>query len=209
MNKKVIKALFANICSKDETRRIMNGVHFEQERVYATDGRLLVIFNEGSKALEGKTMSAEGQEIEGKYPNVDSVFPTKENQGEEFALDVVQLKNACSYHIKQLSATENDKVVINGVGYNIRLLFRLLCTITSVGNPKNVKFYSKGCQYATMVVSDQMKSIIMPARFEESEIDDVQTEFMDTKTISYENLINDFVFNGWKKQPKQELAWAV
>lgn len=209
MNKKVIKALFANVCSKDETRKIMNGVHFEQERMYATDGRLLVIFNEGSKELDGKTMSVEGEEIMGVFPKVDSVFPSKENRGQEFTLDVIQLKNACAYHLKQLSATQHDKVVINGVGYNVQVLFHLLSTITTVGDPKNVKFYNKGPEFATVVISDQMKSLIMPARFEEDAIDYIPTDFDDVKTFSYENFINDYVFNSWKKKPKQELAWAV
>ena len=54
MNKKIIKAMFANICAKDETRPIMGGVHFEKERCYATDGKLLVIFQEGSEKLADK-----------------------------------------------------------------------------------------------------------------------------------------------------------
>ncbi|MBQ8709370.1 MAG: hypothetical protein IJ550_02145 [Bacteroidaceae bacterium] len=210
MNKKVIKAMFVNICSKEETRPIMMGVHFERERTYASDGHLLVIFKEGSVELDGKTMSSEGKEIEGKYPNVDSVFPSKEMRGDEFTLDVVQLQKACAYHIRQLSATQNDKVVIYGTGYNIRSLFRLLNTITTIGDPKNVKFYSKDKDHATVVVSDQMQSLIMPTLYEESDVDDMPLDFADTKTISYENFINDYVFNGWKKkEPKDELAWAV
>lgn len=210
MNKKVIKAMFDNICSKEELRPIMTGIHFEKERTYASDGHLLVIFKEGSLELDGKTMSSNGREIEGRYPNVDSVFPTKEMRGNEFTLDVVQLKKACAYHIRQLSSTQNDRVVINGTAYNIRCLFRLLNTITAVGDPTNIKFYNKDKDRATVVVSDQMQSLIMPVIYEESEVDYVQNDFADTKTISYENFINDYVFNSWKKkQPKDELAWAI
>jgi hypothetical protein len=207
MNKKVIKSMFQNICSKDEMRPIMGGVHFEKERCYASDGHILVIFKEGSAKLEGKTISLDGQEIEGRYPNVDSVMPSKENQGESFVVDFVQLKNACNYHIRQMSASEHDKVVINNVGLNIRTLHRLLCTLTVVGDPHNIKFFSIDKSHAVTVESDQMKGLIMPTLFEDGDID-YETEFGESKTFSYENFINDYVFNSWRKQPKVEMAWA-
>ena len=207
MNKKVIKALFANICAKDVNRPIMGGVHFEKERCYASDGHILVIFNEGSEKLDGKTINLEGNEIVGRYPNVDSVFPPKDNQGEQVSIDFVQLKNACAYHLKQLSATEHDRVIINEVGFNIRSLHRVLCTVTLVGDAKNIKFFCKDKNHAVVVEGDQMRGLIMPTLYNEGEID-FDTDFGETKTYSYENFINDYVFNCWKKQPKTELAWA-
>ncbi len=207
MNKKIIKAMFANICAKDEMRPIMCGVHFERERCYASDGHVLVIFKEGSEKLDGKTVNLEGQEIEGRYPNVDSVFPPKDNQGNPFVCDFVQLKNACAYHIKQLSSTQNDRVIINGVGLNVRTLHRLLCTITLLGNPNDIKFFITDPSRAVVVESEQMRSLIMPTLYQEGEID-FETDFGETKTFSYENFINDYVFNCWKKEPKKELEWA-
>ncbi len=207
MNKKIIKAMFANICAKDEMRPIMCGVHFERERCYASDGHVLVIFKEGSEKLDGKTVNLEGQEIEGRYPNVDSVFPPKDNQGNPFVCDFVQLKNACAYHIKQLSSTQNDRVIINGVGLNVRTLHRLLCTITLLGNPNDIKFFITDPSRAVVIESEQMRSLIMPTLYQEGEID-FETDFGETKTFSYENFINDYVFNCWKKEPKKELEWA-
>lgn len=207
MNKKIIKAMFANICSKEEMRPIMCGVHFERERCYASDGHVLVIFKEGSEKLDGKTVNLEGQEIEGRYPNVDSVFPPKDNQGNPFVCDFVQLKNACAYHIKQLSSTQNDRVIINGVGLNVRTLHRLLCTITLLGNPNDIKFFITDPSRAVVIESEQMRSLIMPTLYQEGEID-FETDFGETKTFSYENFINDYVFNCWKKEPKKELEWA-
>ena len=207
MNKKIIKAMFQNICSKDEMRPVMGGVHFERERCYASDGHVLVIYKEGSEKLDGKTLTVDGQEIEGRYPNVDSVFPAKGNEGNPFTCDFVQLKNACAYHLKQLSSTEHDRVVINGVGFNVRCLHRLLCTITLIGDPNHIKFFSKDASHAVVIESDQMRSLIMPSLYQEYEID-FETDFGETKTISYESFINNYVFNSWKKQPKDELAWC-
>lgn len=209
MNKKVIKSMFQNIVSRDTLRPLMGGVHFEKERCYASDGHILVIYKEGSEKLDGKTITVDGQEIQGRYPNVDSVMPSANNQGEPLSVDFVQLKNACAYHMKQLSYSEHDRVVINGVGLNIRGLFRLLCTITLIGDPKNIKFHIKASDKAVMVTGDNFKGLIMPTLYREDEVDEVH-DFGDTKTLSYENFINNYVFNAWKKnQPKDDLDWCA
>ena len=54
MEKKIVQALFANICAKDELRPIMNGVHFESERCYASDGHVLVFMKKESRSLTEK-----------------------------------------------------------------------------------------------------------------------------------------------------------
>ena len=40
MNKKVIKAMYDYIVSKEEKNPVLTGVHFERERCYASDTRL-------------------------------------------------------------------------------------------------------------------------------------------------------------------------
>lgn len=208
MNKKIIKAMFANICAKDDMRPIMGGVHFEKERCYASDGKVLVIFKEGSEKLADKTINIDGGEIEGRYPNVDSVMPSKGNEGAPFQIDFVQLKNACAYHMKKLSSNQNDKVIINDVGFNIRNLFRLLATILTGSNPRKVTFFALDRGHAVKFTAEQLEGLIMPCNYEEADID-IEQEFGDIKTLSYENFINDYVFNSWKKETKTELAWAI
>lgn len=208
MNKKIIKAMFANICAKDDTRPIMGGVHFEKERCYATDGKLLVIFKEGSEKLADKTINLDGNEIEGRFPNVDGVMPSKGKEGNPLQIDFVQLKNACAYHMKKLSSNQNDKVIINEVGFNIRCLFRLLSTVLTVSSPRGITFHIIDRGHAVKFTADQMEGLIMPCHYEEGDID-IEQEFGDIKTLSYENFINDYVFNSWKKETKTELAWAV
>lgn len=211
MNKKVIKAMFANIVANDPNRPVMNGVHFESERTYASDGHVLVIFKEGSTELDGKTMSETGEEIEGRYPNVDSVFPKKEDWGIETRLDVAQLRKALSFYMKKPNTTQNDRLVLNGTCFNIKTLSRLLNVITLVGDINDIRFYTRDRNSSTVVTSKDMECIIMPTLYNDEDVDFIDEDDLDSsKTVSYENLINDFVFNGWKKQePKEELAWVA
>lgn len=209
MNKKIIKAMYQNIVAKDVCRPIMNGVHFEEGRCYASDGHVLVILNEGSKALDGKTLSIIGEEIEGRYPNVDSVFPRHEDSDTEFVLDVKQLKEACAYHARKQETTDKDAVVINGVGFNICTMLRLLTTIMLAGT-KEVKFTSKDKSHAVVVENGKvLRCLIMPTLFVDENVD-AEAELGEPVVLSYENFINDYVFNSWKKAPaKDELAWAI
>lgn len=203
MEKKVISAMFANICANDELRPMMCGVHFEEERCYASDGKVLVIYNEGSKKLDGKTILKDGTEVQGRYPNVDSVVPAEE--GKRLNIDIKQLHDACLWHIKKSST--NDNLVINSVGYNIKYLTRLLNTLVSEGNPKNLKFYNSSPDRATVIKGNKFFGLVMPVMYEEADID-AETDDDCPTLYSYETFINDYVFNSWKKEPQQKpLDW--
>lgn len=208
MEKKIIQALFANICAKDELRPIMNGVHFENERCYASDGHVLVIYEEGKPELDGKTMSSAGEIIDGRYPNVDSVFPKADNYGTKLNIDILQLRNACQWQTQQEGANENDTVVINGVGYNIRTLIRICNVMLASGKPQHIKFFNTDPQRATVIIGTKMKGLIMPMVYEEANIDSEREDEGFVAVFSYENLINDYVFNSWKKPEKKDaLSW--
>ncbi len=207
MDKKVIQLLFANICGKDELRPVMNGVHFESERCYATDGHILVIYGEGNPKLDNKTMRRTGEEIDGRYPNVDSVFPSAENYGTKLNIDIKQLYSACLWHTKQADANEHDGVVINGVSYNVGSLRRIL-EVMLCGGAGTVKFYNSQPDRATVITSNKLKGLVMPQQFEESGIDGERTDENYSRTYSYENFINEYVFNSWRKEPKKEpFSW--
>lgn len=75
MNKKVIKAMYDYIVSKEEKNPVLTGVHFERERCYASDTRLLAIYNFGSEKHADQTIGVNGEPIKGKYPAVDRIFP--------------------------------------------------------------------------------------------------------------------------------------
>lgn len=206
MDKKIIKSMFDNICAKDVLRPIMNGIHFEEERCYASDGHLLIIYNESSIRLAGKTILLEGIEQEGKYPNVDCVFPSENAKYTEMQIDVEQLKNACIWHSKKPSAMDIDRVVICDVGLNVNTLLRFLKTVSLFGKVQTFSFYDR--LKSVLVEGENFKGIIMPMEYSEKDIDSV-SEFDETCTLySYENFINDYIFNSWKdEEPKKVLSW--
>lgn len=206
MDKKIIKSMFDNICAKDVLRPIINGIHFEEKRCYASDGHLLIIYNEGSIRLAGKTILLEGIEQEGKYPNVDSVFPSENAKHTEIQIDVEQLKNACIWHSKKPSAIDIDRVVICDVGLNVNTLLRFLKTVSLFGKVQTFSFYDR--LKSVLVEGENFKGIIMPMEYSEKDIDSV-SEFDETCTLySYENFINDYIFNSWKdEEPKKVLSW--
>lgn len=206
MDKKIIKSMFDNICAKDELRLIMNGIHFEESRCYASDGHVLIIYNESVPRLKDKTILLEGMEIDGRYPNVDSVFPSENAKHTEMQIDVEQLKNACIWHSKKPSAMDVDRVVICSVGLNVNTLLRFLKTVSLFGKEQTFAFYDR--LKSVLVEGENFKGIIMPMEYNEKDID-ANSEFNETCTVySYENFINDYVFNSWKDEaPKKVLNW--
>lgn len=206
MDKKIIKSMFDNICAKDVLRPIMNGIHFEENRCYASDGHILIIYNESVPRLKDKTILLEGMEIDGRYPNVDSVLPSENAKHTEMQIDVEQLKNACIWHSKKPSAMDVDRVVICGVGLNVNTLLRFLKTVSLFGKEQTFAFYDK--LKSVLVEGENFKGIIMPMEYNEKDID-AESEFNETCTVySYENFINDYVFNSWKDEAsKKVLNW--
>lgn len=206
MDKKIIKSMFDNICAKDVLRPIMNGIHFEENRCYASDGHILIIYNESVPRLKDKTILLEGMEIDGRYPNVDSVLPSENAKHTEMQIDVEQLKNACIWHSKKPSAMDVDRVVICGVGLNVNTLLRFLKTVSLFGKEHTFAFYDR--LKSVLVEGENFKGIIMPMEYNEKDID-AESEFNETCTVySYENFINDYVFNSWKDEAsKKVLSW--
>lgn len=206
MDKKIIKSMFDNICAKDVLRPIMNGIHFEENRCYASDGHILIIYNESVPRLKDKTILLEGMEIDGRYPNVDSVLPSENAKHTEMQIDVEQLKNACIWHSKKPSAMDVDRVVICGVGLNVNTLLRFLKTVSLFGKEQTFAFYDR--LKSVLVEGENFKGIIMPMEYNEKDID-AESEFNETCTVySYENFINDYVFNSWKDEAsKKVLNW--
>lgn len=206
MDKKIIKSMFDNICAKDVLRPIMNGIHFEENRCYASDGHILIIYNESVPRLKDKTILLEGTEIDGRYPNVDSVLPSENAKHTEMQIDVEQLKNACIWHSKKPSAMDVDRVVICGVGLNVNTLLSFLKTVSLFGKEQTFAFYDR--LKSVLVEGENFKGIIMPMEYNEKDID-AESEFNETCTVySYENFINDYVFNSWKDEAsKKVLNW--
>lgn len=210
MDKKVMADMFKYICDHDEIRPVMNGIHFDEEKkcCYGSDGHVLVLYKETIPALKGKTISESGDEIEGRYPNVFSVFPEeKPGSFTEVAIDVEQLQKACQWHSRNIDSDDKDVVVINDIGFNIKSLCGLLITIQAVEFQPKLKFSMFGKTRPVLIHSKKMDSIIMPAFYEEEKVD-LKRDCGCSMIYSYENFINDYVFNSWKTVDKKKpLDW--
>lgn len=207
MDKKVIKSLFANIVGHDDLRPVMAGVHFEKEESYASDGHVFVIYNKGSEELAGKTMDQFGTVIEGRYPNVHSVIP-KNVKKHNVQVDFTQLSKACDWHLRQEGNNIEDIVVIDNSGFKIKLLSKLLSVFNAAGELKKCSLFESEPDKARVLKSDSLTSIIMPCLIEQEKIDAKREDESCPVTLSFENFINNFVFESWKPKPvKTEMAW--
>ena len=130
MEKKILKAMYSSIVSKDPIRPIMTGVFFDQNCCVATDTHMLVVFKHTNPKFAGKVMSASGEEIPGTFPDYNRVFPAKEKLSKFHPrIDLAQLQKACAWFSRQPGFTEKDSVVIRGKGLSIKFLGNILSLI--------------------------------------------------------------------------------
>ena len=208
-DKKIIKAIYANVVSHDDLRPVLNGIHFEESRCYGTDGGILVIYNVGSKELADKTILQNGEPVDGRYPNVDSVIP-KEREEYPHRIDLRELHAACVYHQKKADANENDRILIAHKGFYVRTLYRLLNVFLAAGQLSKAVMFKSDPSRATVIESKSLTAIIMPVLVDgeiESGVDSEREEG-ESQFVSYENFINDYAFNHWRKpEPKGDMDW--
>lgn len=196
MDRNIVKALFKEIASKDTIRPTLNGVHFEESRCYATDTHILVVYNESDPRFAGKTISANGDEINGRFPEVDRVIPKERTN--LFRGDLSQLYRACCWWSKQSDSNINDQVVIDGHQYVIGTMKRLLSMYSISAELRTAKMYLNELNRPAIVVSDLLTSIQMPCTpSPEEKIDDVRSDG-EPVVVSYANLINTFAIESTK-----------
>lgn len=196
--KKVIKAMYKYITSKDYLHPIFAGVHFEKERCYATDTHVLVIFNESIEQLDGKTINEKGEELNGRFPKVDAVFPSEKSEYPVY-IDLPQLLKALNWHTRKSDFNKNDIMVLDHKAINIDTLRRLLSMHEVAGELADTKMFKTAEGRAVIVESKSLRSLIMPSMFNEIDVDS-KVEDGCLKTVSYDKLINDYAFNHWRKQ---------
>lgn len=206
MDKKILKAMYANIVANDGLRPVLNGVFFEKERCVGTDGHLLVIYKCGIEKLNGKILNQDGEIIDERYPNVDSVIPT-ERELYSHRIDLKELYAACVYHSRKPDSTSDDSVSILHKTFKIRSFVKLLSVYLAAGQIDKAIMYKSEPDKATIIESKTITSLVMPVVHNEGAIDQ-KIEEGDPIVMSYENLINDYAFNSWRKQePKDSLSW--
>lgn len=199
MDKNIVKALFKEIASKDPIRQTLMGVHFDEKRCYATDTHILVVYNDSDARFVGKTISSEGSELPGRYPDVNRVIPKECSN--LFRGSLPQLYRACCWWTKQSNSNKEDQVVIDGHQYVISTLKRLLSMYSVSGELQTAKMYLNEPTRPAMVVSELLTSIQMPCNPSPVEkIDDVRT-YEEPVVVSYANLINTYAIESSK--PKE------
>lgn len=195
MNKKVIKQFYSDIVSKEAIRPIMTGVYFEKDWCAASDTHVLVVYNESDPRFEGKIISATGEEIKGKYPNVKRVIPA--DNIDEFKGDLYQLTRALNWWVKQENVHEDDQIVFGKQGFMIRTLRRILNLLSLTAEFQTAKMYLGEKARPCKIVSENFTSIAMPVQFDEAEVDSEREDGCST-AVSYANLINTFALESSK-----------
>lgn len=195
MNKKIVKHFYSDIVSKEAIRPIMTGVYFDRDWCAASDTHVLVVYNESDPRFEGKIISATGEEIKGKYPNVKRVIPEK--NVDEFKGDLNQLFRALNWWMKQENSHENDQIAFGKQAFMVRTLRRILNLLSLTSEFRTAKMYIGEPARPCKIVSENFTSIAMPVQFDEAEIDSEREEGCSI-IISYANLINTFALEGSK-----------
>ena len=204
MNKQVIQAMYSQVVTTDLRYANMMGVHFEKNRCYATNTRILLIYNEGSEVHDGKTISAEGEEIKGRFPDVDRVIPSHKNK---VTIDLGQLYRACQWYLRSDFSTKDDNVLINDVALRIDQLLRLLSVFNQAKALDSIQMFVGDPSRPALFKNSMFIGVIMPCNADLGLVDNEPAPEC-PRTISYANLINTFAFEGWKKKSaKEQLSW--
>lgn len=209
MDSKIIKSMFSTIAMTDWSRPLLCGVHFEEDCAVATDGHMLVMYKTAvPEHLAGKTMTLDGKQIDGKYPNFRRVIPSGEGAHRVTPrIDLQQLKRACAWFVRQPGASRLDAVVIDGKGYSIKLLGTILNFLTTAGELDNAEMLLSEGSTPMLIKSKTVDAVLMPV-VSESELDAERLPGCAVST-SLDKFVNDFVFEGWKKPvAPNPLAWA-
>lgn len=208
MEKKIIKAMYSTIASKDQTHPIMMGVFFDKDCCVATDTHILVVYRYKNPKHEGKVLSIDGEVIPGKFPNYKRVFPSKERLSHyRPRIDLVQLQKACGWFSRQPGFTDNDMVVIRGKGLSIKYLATLLNLLALTPEIKSAEMFQTPDGNPVVIKSKSFVTLLMPMTVDETRIDAPRQEDCSV-ALSLENLINQFVFEGWKPRPvEDQMNW--
>ena len=110
--------------SRDELRPNMQSVYHNNGNIVATDGHILVAVKSDYNAnLEGKMITKDGRDLEGKYPNWRQVIPYKNEV--LVTVDTSELLKA-SKNIRRLKYAKFTAIKVGSKYYNSDLLYRVL-----------------------------------------------------------------------------------
>lgn len=208
MEKKIIKAMFSTIASKENIRPTLMGVFFDKDCCVAADTHVLVVYHYTKAKHAGKILSVNGEVISGQFPNYKRVFPSKEKLNHfRPRIDLVQLQKACSWFTRQPGFTDKDMVVIRGKGLSIKYLATLLNLFALTPEIKSAEMFQTPEGNAAVIKSKSLEALLMPMTVDETKIDAARADDCPV-VLTLENLINQYVFEGWKPKPVEDpMAW--
>lgn len=207
MDKRILKQMFTDIVGRDDYRPILMGVHFEEDCCVATDTHMLVVYKQSNPELAGRTITIDGQECKGKYPDWRRVIPTKV-PNEPLPIDLGQLHKALKWHKRQATSHKDDKIAFGDISFSIDFLYRVLNIYKTAQELSECQFTLNVADRPAKMESTSITSIIMPVLSEASNVDGERLPDAPL-TLSYETIINNYAFNSWKKVEKPaELAWV-
>lgn len=208
MEKKIIKAMFSTIASKENIRPTLMGVFFDKDCCVATDTHVLVVYHYTKAKHAGKILSVNGEVISGQFPNYKRVFPSKEKLNHfRPRIDLVQLQKACSWFTRQPGFTDKDMVVIRGKGLSIKYLATLLNLFALTPEIESAEMFQTPEGNAAVIKSKSLEALLMPMTVDETKIDAARADDCPV-VLTLENLINQYVFEGWKPKPVEDpMAW--
>lgn len=208
MDKKIVKAMYASVCAKEDMRPVLKAVHFEQDRCVATDTHILVVYKEGSEAFAGKNISVNGEEVTGNYPAYDRVFPKQELLSDYSPrVDLVPLQKACAWHVRRPDSHAEDLVEVRGKYFRIKFLSALLNLIALGGEIAQAEILQSDPERPSVIRSPKFDTLLMPVCGSPASIDAPRVAEAPA-TFSMENLVNTYAFENWKA-PKvaDSMAW--
>lgn len=207
MDKRILKQMFTDIAARDNYRPTLMGVHFEEDCCIATDTHMLVVYKQSNPELAGRTLTIDGSDCKGKYPDWRRVIPATV-PNEPLPIDLGQLHKALKWHKRQATSHKEDKIAFGDISFSIDYLCRVLNVYKTAQELSECRFTLNVEGRPAKMESTSLTSILMPVLSEASNVDGERLPET-ALTLSYETIINNYAFNSWKKAEKPaELAWV-
>lgn len=159
------------MAAKDELRPVMCGVFHDKGYKVASDSHILVAVRDAyDEALEGHILDRKGQDIIGKYPKWESVFPSETSEEKKaYTLDTAAVYELLRQEKAEKKAAGRDGVARRGYVKVGDTFFRadklaMICTFMDAYGAKEITTYGQR-RAAAVYAPDGSKALIMPAVF--------------------------------------------
>lgn len=159
------------MAANDEIRPVMCGVFHDKGYKVASDATVLVAVKDAyDEALEGHILDRKGQDIIGKYPKWESVFPSETSEEKKgYTLDTAKVYELLRQEKAEKKAAGKDGdprrayVKVGDTFFRADKL-AMVCTFMDAYGAKEITTYGPR-RAAAVYAPDGSKALIMPAVF--------------------------------------------